>query len=518
MNRVFSCFFNISRYRVSLLTTTVYKLIAAKIVNVTAFITTAALVALSSTSIAIASAYIGTQDKQLHYDLQTLVEWGYLDVAVSTYPVPWKGVSYQLDKLSPQGMAFRPRQALMRLNHYLSLNKQQQSRHFLTLQGASDDIRFRSFDDGVENKGKATFATEFYAGRWSGQISANYESGGSRHLDNSYIAYQFGDWNLRLGSIEQWWGPAQSSSLIMSNNTRPIKALALSRSVNTQSKSPWLKWMGPWYFTTQMGQLEKSRTTSDAKIIMTRFNNRPFKGFEFGVSWTVMWGGEGQPEDLSTLLEVVTFQGICQAADGDCSIIGETKQGNHMAGFDISYTTRFLDRPFTFYAQRVGEDAVNGYKITDNANLFGLSTYWRGAKVFIETSDTNVACDGDSIITNCYYENSAYPDGYRMYGRTFGSTFDSDAKQVTIGANMRLENGDMFELYLRNAQLNPDGTRPSPALTKDVTEDLLEVSGFYQKPVGNWLLKAGGTVSNRQYSNIEDEVDALIYVKAQLAF
>lgn len=469
---------------------------------------------------AFASAYVGTQDKQLHYDLQTLVEWGYLDVAVSTFPVPWKGVASGLANLSATDMPFRPQQAYLRLNHYLSLNKQQQSRRFLSLQGATDDVRFRSFDDGVESTNKLTISSEFYYGRWSGQLAINYTNSGnsSTYLDNSFLAYQFGDWNLRIGSIDQWWGPAQSSSLIMSNNTRPIKAIALSRSVNTESESPWLSWLGPWYFTTQMGQMEANRTVPNVKVFMNRFNARPFKGLEIGVSWAAMWGGDGQGEGFEEFIDVITFKGICYSTPEVCDEFGLSKRGNHLAGFDISYTLQLFDRPVTLYAQRIGEDAVNTYQITDNANLFGISTYWQDAKIFLETSDTKVACGADDNVFNCYYEHGTYSSGYRMYGRTLGSTFDSDAKQITLGSNIRFSSGDMMEVYIRSAELNKDGTRPSPALTRSSSEDLIELSGYYQKPIGDWLLKVGGSVANRKFDDEDDRVDALLYLKAQLAF
>lgn len=478
------------------------------------------VVSIASSNYAHSSAFIGTQDKQLHYDLQTLVEWGYLDAAMTTFPIPWKGISSGIDELTPVDMDFRPRQAYMRLKHYLSIHKRADSRKYLSLQGATNDVRLRSFDDGVEDTGKATISSEFYAKRFSGQISVNYAAGGQKNFDNSFIAYQFGDWNLRLGSMDQWWGPGQSSSLIMSNNTRPIKALAFSRSTNTQSNSPWLAWMGPWYFTTQFGQLEKNRSVSNAKIFMNRFNARPFKGFEVGLSWTTMWGGKGQPDDLQTFFDIITFKGTCDLPSGNCSSLGgDSKRGNYLAGIDLTYTMHLLNRPWTLYVQRVGEDAENAYQVNDNANLFGISTYWKGAKLFVETSDTNVTCAGDgSVNTNCYYENANYPDGYRMYGRTFGSTYDSDAKQLTLGANIRFESGDMAEVYVRSAELNVDGIKPSPILTGGVSEDLLEVSGFYQKPMGNWLLKAGGSITNRKYTNDDDEVDAVLYVKAQFAF
>ena len=215
---------------------------------------------------------------------------------------------------------------------------------------------------------------------------------------------------------------------------------------------------------------------------------------------------------------MITFKGICGAADGDCSESGLTKRGNHIAGFDISYSTQLFDRPVTFYAQRIGEDAVDYYRITDNANLFGVSTYIENAKIFLETSDTNVNCDGNFTGNlNCYYESGEYPDGYRLYDRAIGSTFDSDAKQITLGANYRFESGAIAEVYLRSAELNKDGVRPSPVLTEGASEDVVELSGFYQKPYGDWLLKAGGTVANRDLPS-ESTTDALLYLKAQYVF
>ncbi|MFT5995230.1 MAG: hypothetical protein ACI9RV_000802, partial [Glaciecola sp.] len=148
----------------------------------------------------------------------------------------------------------------------------------------------------------------------------------------------------------------------------------------------------------------------------------------------------------------------------------------------------------------------------------GISTYWQGAKIFVETSDTNIACGQNESAFNCYYEHSTYTDGYRMYGRTLGSTFDSDAKQITLGSNIRFSNGDIMEVYVRSAELNKDGSRPSPVITRGNSEEVLEISGFYQKPFGDWLLKAGGSIANRKFDMLDDRVDSLIYAKAQYAF
>lgn len=465
-----------------------------------------------------ASPWIGTVDKQLHNDLQTLVEWGYLDVAVTAYPVPWKGISDALMRTDPSTMPSLPRLAYTRLVHYANLQKQRKSRHFATIQAASDEVRFRGLDDGVQDKGKLSLSSEFYVGKLSAQLTLNYASGGETNIDNSFIAYQLGDWNLRLGSIDQFWGPAQSSSLIMSTNTRPIKAIAFSRSQATRSESPWLRWMGPWYFTTQMGQLENERAVPKTKLFLNRANVRPIKGLELGFSWAAMWGGDGRPEDIDSFIEVITFKSVCLKAEGTCTEAELSKRGNHLAGFDLSYSFNLFNRPLTVYAQRIGEDSAGTFNITDNASLLGVSTYLGNAKVFLETSDTNVNCDGGTTANlNCYYENGTYQSGYRSYGRAIGSTFDSDAKQFTLGTNYRFNEGAVAELFLRYAELNRDGRRPSPVLIDSNTEDLLELSGFYRMPYNKWLVTAGGTISQRDLPQ-GSETDGLLYFKAQYAF
>jgi hypothetical protein len=55
-------------------------------------------------------------------------------------------------------------------------------------------------------------------------------------------------------------------------------------------------------------------------------------------------------------------------------------------------------------------------------------------------------------------------------------------------------------------------------LTSDVTEDLVQVSGFYQRPFGDWLLKAGGSIESRQFVTKDNQVDALLYFNATYAF
>ncbi|MCF2947274.1 capsule assembly Wzi family protein [Paraglaciecola aquimarina] len=466
----------------------------------------------------ISSPWIGTLEPQLHKDLQTLSEWGVIDAAVTSFPVPWKGIAQQLEKVNAEQLPAIPFTAAKRLKHYLQVHKTQKGQSIISLYGASDDSRFTDFSGLQAQKVQFNITKEFYLGRWAGQVSANYERGGKKHFDESFIAYQFGDWNLRLGSMSQWWGPAQSGSLILTNNARPIPSLALSRSEAIRSEHYLLKHLGPWFFTMQVGQLESERAVPDTKIWSTRFNFKPISGLEIGLSWNAMWGGKGRGNSLSDFINVITFDTECLNGQESCVETFESPIGNHHAGIDFIYTSQLFDRPISFYGQRIGEDKQEYFNVTDNANLFGISSYFWGSKVYLESSDTNVACSNQGLPSNnCYYEHGTYTSGYRFYNRAIGSTFDSDAKTLTLGINKQYSDGDLFEVMINHLELNQDKQSPSPVL-QGISEDLLRLSGFYQTQFGDWLLKVGGNIEHGDISNDSDinaksETNSLIYTE-----
>jgi hypothetical protein len=112
----------------------------------------------------------------------------------------------------------------------------------------------------------------------------------------------------------------------------------------------------------------------DTKLWMSRFNFNPVPGLELGLSCCAMWGGKGQPHSIDDWFKVVTFQTECANGVATCDDALDSKLGNHLAGLDFKYSMMLFDRPFSIYGQLIGEDAVDYYRVTDNANLIGLST------------------------------------------------------------------------------------------------------------------------------------------------
>lgn len=224
-------------------------------------------------------------------------------------------------------------------------------------------------------------------------------------------------------------------------------------------------------------------------------------------------GGAGQGNGLGDLLDVLTFKAQCIDGASQCNDALHTKKGNHLAGFDLKYRFFLFEQPINVYAQRIGEDAVDNYKVTDQASLIGLSSYLGNTKTYIEYSDTNVACGNDqSTAKNCYYEHGIYQSGYRFHQRAIGSTFDSDAKMLTLGLNKHFIDGDVLEIVMRSIELNPDQQTPSPVVN-GLSEKLIQLNGFYQTTLGNWRLKLGGQIEKTEIDRQDGKINSVFYTE-----
>lgn len=471
----------------------------------------AGCIALIPVSKLFASPWIGTTDPQLHYDVQALADYGYLEISATTFPLPWKGIATQLESLDIGAMPYAAATSAKRLLHYATLQKRNSSHSSITAYGATEQSRFASFDGQQGEKARFNTSTETRFKRLAAKISVNYVPGGETNFDHSFIAYQFGDWNLRLGAIDQWWGPAHSNSLIFSNNARPIPTLAFSRSTATESESTMLSWLGPWYFTAQVGQLEDSRDVPDAKIWASRFTAKPLSGLEVGLSWVALWGGDGQPDRFSDFFKVLTFHKRCRDGRDSCTDELNTHIGNHLAGVDLKYTFRAFDYPISLYGQHIDEGDSSEFNVSNNATSFGISTYLAGAKVYLESSDTNVACSVSvEDITNCFYESGTYSSGYRYYNRALGDDVESDAKMLSLGYLVHFSDGDVIEAAVRQIKLED---APLNAEQTPTTEKITQLSGYYQTVWGNWQMKIGAVLDSSKVNQQGRDHDVSVFAE-----
>jgi len=265
-----------------------------------------------------------------------------------------------------------------------------------------------------------------------------------------------------------------------------------------------------------MAKLESDRHIPNALLWSARSTVRPFSNLELGASWSIQWGGDGQPNSPKDFFKALASQEECSNGEEQCDPAQNTKLGNQIAGFDLRWNERIFDTPVSFYAQVVGEDSANSLP-TDKAYIYGIDTSINIAtipvRIFVEYTETDVACTGNPNSLNCYYEHGTYRTGYRYQGRTIGSTFDNDANMVTVGIIGSTEEMHHWSGKLRFGELNKDNidvafdsTSIGNTVSK-VAEDLVELELIYQRPVFRGMLSLQTQISHSTFINDSSDTD-----------
>ncbi|MEP2590870.1 MAG: capsule assembly Wzi family protein, partial [Marinobacter sp.] len=271
--------------------------------------------------------------------------------------------------------------------------------------------------------------------------------------------------------IDRWWGPGHHSSLAISNNARPVPGLWFGRQTQYAPRSPWLNWIGPWDFQAFVGQLEQDRAVPDAKLVGGRLTFRPASFLQIGLTRLFQWGGEGRPQTLDSIGDALIGKdnGQQNTDPGD-----DKGPSNQIAGFDFRTSFPVSGMPVGFYGQMMGEDEA-GYLPSKYSALVGLDALTGiGAgsqRFFLEGTDTVAGRAVSDARLNTAYEHGTYRSGFRYYGRNIASTFEGDARALTLGVQQFFRNGAVLTASATSVTLNAEGGK-SAQVTPDGAEIL----------------------------------------------
>lgn len=475
---------------------------------------------------ATAAMWVDSNDISLRHHIQKLADYNIITAPVTTYPLMWDAIDNDLLRVQREELPKELEDSFAYVFHYYKQARYPKYSNQVVLSGSTQAPRLSGFGAKVREKASLTVSREhvgdFWAGKLSTQIRKLDDGGNETTFDDSYIAAIYGNWIFRAGAISQWWGPGWESSLIMSNNARPLPAISITRSNSDAFETPLLSWIGPWTFTTQMAKLESDRYVPNALLWSARGTFRPFSNLELGASWSIQWGGDGQPNSPKDFFKALASQEQCVNGESQCDSSQITKLGNQLAGYDLRWNDRLFDVPFSFYFQVVGEDSASSLP-TDKAYVYGADTTLNIAdmpvRIFVEYTDTEVACGGDPDSLNCFYEHGTYRTGYRYQGKAIGSTFDNDASMVTIGIIGSTEEMHHWSGKLRFGELNSDNIDRgfNSALigntVSKVAEDLVELELTYQRPIFRGMLSIQTQISQSNFQ--DDSSDNDINISAQ---
>lgn len=409
-----------------------------------------------------ARPWIEPDDARMRHSLQWLADQGCLQIPVTTWPVMWADVSAMLrnDSVSPE---CRRSQAWRYVRFEHDFQTRQGYRLRVHASGASHEPLFRDFSGGPREEAGAGARLEWLADGLAVGLATEYvhdpRDEDSVRRDGSYIAGALGNWILGVGALDRWWGPGWHSSDILSDNARPVPAVWLNRRSARPLDWPIARWLGPWNLTILAGQLESERAVADAKLLGARFNFRPVPSLEVGMSRVAHWGGEDRPETLRSLRK-------CAIGDSNDPVDGEDGPGacSQLAGFDLRWSLPAEQVTPAVYAQAIGEDEA-GMLPSKYMALAGFelatATGAGEQRWFVEYTDNIAGTWPSEQRPNVAFENSGYQTGHRFRGRNLASTFESDARVVSLGHSTFLSDGRELGIILTHAALNRDGTLPT---------------------------------------------------------
>jgi len=487
------------------------------------------LAALLASALVAAAPWVDTHDVYLRADIQALADAGVITVPINTYPLMWAGIGADLAKVEPEKLNAAQQQAFARVNYYYQQATSNEGNSSVKASLASDAARFQHFGSDYREKGELTASHDYVGKRFAYKLSVtgalDPQDDKSLRLDDSYFAAILGNWVVTAGTVPQWWGPGFDTGLIKTNNARPMPSIMLSRNDAHGFETPWLSWIGPWTLTTGFSWENDDRAIDDTVLWNFRGTLKPLRQLEIGFSWTTQICGQGQECSLSSFWDTISGNTECADGSATCDSSLDSKIGNQMAGFDMRYADNWFGVPVGLYFERTCEDSSgpSPWQLTDCAMLYGADTRFSFSqqqyKLFLEYSNTMVACGTDPNSFNCFYEHYTYLSGSRYYRRSLGSTYDSDAKVYVLGLIGQYSNSRGLQAYLRYARLNDDGRSPNNPWTPNFPQEkLLMLELSYRWPMFDGMVTLGGTASRSEYEWKNNDSDSSIFGSYEYRF
>ena len=395
---------------------------------------------LVNTKVVDASPWASPDDLLFRHDLQILVDSGALNIPISTWPLAWGDIAYNLTKNESE-MSLIEITSFQRIKEALIEAEMGGLGGQTEIKVAKNPNQMTWFNDSVTNTKSVGAQSSYLSKNLALNIKVE-KIPGETLTDESYLAIARGNYSLTLGSKKNWWGPGWDSSLVLSSNARPIRGLSIERNFSDPFESAFLKWIGPWDLSVVIGELDNNRSISDPKFFGMRFGFRPTSSLELGLSRTSLFCGENLSCGFSTFTDM---------------LIDKNDDGYNAVGIDFRSSHKMKNIPFAVYGQLMGEPFNN------TMGLFGMETWGlinsnqqlESYRFFVEASSTSCQFyKNDSEKYGCAYRNDLYTDGYRYDGSNIGHTSDGDSMVLSLGGILVGENSQLFKSKLSLGQLN----------------------------------------------------------------
>ena len=450
-----------------------------------------------------AGPYIPAGDLALRHDIQVLADAGVIKGPTSTWPLAWGPILVDLASADAANLSPAAGDALARLRARANWETRTNELTFnAKAAGADNATHIRSFQNTPRGKAEVSvggsWIDEWFSLELNMQGVDSDQDDDEFRADDSLIGAVIGNWSVAASTQQRWWGPGWDGSLILGNNARPIPSISIDRVFTDAFKSKWLSWLGPWDLSLMFGELEEERAVPNAQFFGVRFNFKPTRSLEIGVSRSAQWCGDGRPCGVDTFIDLL----LGRDNIGGSGVDAENEPGNQMAGMDFRWVPSFISAPVSAYGQFIGEDEAGGfpsrYLVQVGVEGAGyLKDRW-SYRWFAELAGTSC----DFITTdkfNCAYRQRIYRSGYTFKKRSIGHGADNDARLVSAGLVMVDENDHQWRALLRLGDLNRAGRPDSVHTITPTPQDIISVDVSHSRAFSFGVLDSGAG-----YENVDD--------------
>ena len=275
-------------------------------------------------------------------------------------------------------------------------------------------------------------------------------------LLDANVSLAFANNQLTFGKQSLWWGPAQSSTTLFTNNAEPINMLRYDRVRPIELPGP-LKLLGPIRAQLLLGRLSGAQFShTDQQTFGTpghalanqpwihgeKFTFEPTPNFQFGVTRTVLFGGVGVPFTARTFLRSIFSTGT-EAEQSD--------PGDRRVSFDAQYRIPGLRSCLTGYVDTFTDDEPFPLAYPRRSTWiegFALRCFPRPSHLTIRAEGLHSPHRDE--FPGYYYFNVHYLSGYTNNRQLIGSWIGREAQGEQLWATWQLSPRSLVELSGRS--------------------------------------------------------------------
>jgi len=431
----------------------------------------------------------------IRHDIQILVDSGALNIPISTWPIAWGDIAYNLTKNESE-MSLIEIASFQRIKEALIDAEMGGLSGLTEVKVAKNPNQFTWFNDNLTNTKSVGAQSSFLSKNLAINLKVE-KIPGDTLFNESYLSIARGNYSIDVGSKKRWWGPGWSNSLVLSTNANAIKGLAIERTFSDPFESRFLKWIGPWDFSIMTGELNHSRTVPDPRFFGMRFDFRPIPTLELGLSRTSVFCGDTQSCGFSGFTDM---------------LLDKDDSGYNALSLDFRSSHVINQLPIAYYGQIMGKSlkesmGLFGFETWDLIDSFGgLESY----RIFMEASSTSCQFyKNDTTNFGCAYRNDVYVDGYQYDNANIGHSSDGDSITLSLGGILVANNSQLIKSKITMGQLNR-GSVSSYQLKENRTNFFNFMLGYnfdlywFDIPLGSFDLGIGYDIFKDKVNNTSE--------------